>query len=362
MLQSILLATDFRPASLEATRVAEQLASVFGSRLTLYHIFHPMHPSPTVQEEERELATWELQELARQLASKNVVVAESMVATGHPAAMIVRQAQEIEADLILIGAGKWSGRGPFFLGPIAESVVHHAAQAVIVVRPGEPKVTFGRILCPVDHSTVSYRGLQTAIGLAKAFGGRLHVLSVVPDLRWLHAAVETGKFAGAAAEYKQQWREEFTIFLNSVEFGDVPYTRETRTGVAGEEIAASAREHRADLIIMGSTGRSGLSRLLVGSVTRRVLQNLPCSLLTVKQEEVAGQLLEDDIRHVNLLVAEGRELLAAESYPLALTKFRQALGYNPMHIGALDTVAQIYEKLGPSNKAELYRRRAGLVR
>jgi nucleotide-binding universal stress UspA family protein len=361
MLRSILLATDFRPASLEAIRVAEQLASGFGSRITLYHVFYPLYASPSLLQQQRELASWQLQQLAQQLITKGVSVAESMVAAGHPATMIVRKAQEIDADLILIGAGKWLGQEPFTLGPVAEAVLHHAAQPVLAVRPGRPTVTFRKILCPVDHSHVSERGLRTAIGLARAFDGTVHVLSVVPEMSWLPAALETGQLAGAIAEHEHQWQAEFKQFLMGVDFAEVPWTEETRRGAAHEEIIAAVKEHQCDVIVMGSTGRTGLARLLLGSVTRRVVQQLPCSLLTVKEEEPLGPDFEEDLQHMNFLLAEGRELLAAKSYPLALVKFRQVLAFNPYQAAALEGLAEVHQQLGQVDKAERYRQRARLL-
>ncbi len=64
------------------------------------------------------------------------------------------------------------------------------------------------------------------------------------------------------------------------------WQKEVREGAPDREIVAAAQEHEADVICMGSTGRTGLIRVLMGSVTRHVLQDLPCSLLTVKDEHL----------------------------------------------------------------------------
>jgi Tfp pilus assembly protein PilF len=112
---------------------------------------------------------------------------------------------------------------------------------------------------------------------------------------------------------------------------------------------------------MGSTGRTGLARLLMGSVARRVLQELPCSLWSVKQEHRAEELFDEDLRHMRLLMAEGRELLEAGDPGCALAKFRQVLAYNPFHADALQAQAQAYERLGQCDRAQSSRRRAEKV-
>jgi nucleotide-binding universal stress UspA family protein len=361
-LQSILLATDFRPASLDTTKVVADLAAAFGARTTLFHVFQPFGRTAARRGEERALAQWQLQQVAQRLTD-NVDIAEAAVVEGHPADRIVCKAQEMEADLVLIGAGKWTRhRDPFAPGPIAQAILERCTRSVLAVRPGPPSVSFKKILCPVDQSQASERALQTAINLAQVFYGTIHIVTVVPESSWLSAFAETGKLAGALAEHKQHWRQEFEQFLGSFDFHGVPWRREIRHGVPHTEIVASAREHQSGLIVMGSTGRTGLARLLIGSVARRVLQELPCSLWSVRQEELAEQLFEEDLRHIQLLMAEGREFLQARDYRSALFKFRQVLTYNPFHADAVAGQADVYERLGQRERAARCRHRAESVR
>jgi nucleotide-binding universal stress UspA family protein len=134
-------------------------------------------------------------------------VEEAAVVEGHPADRIIHKAQEIEADLVLIGAGKWTRQAPFAPGPIAEAVLQHCPRSVLAVRPGPPRVRFQKILCPVDQSPASAAALRRAIDTARLFAGAVHVVTVVPELSWLSAVAEAGNLAGAVAEHKQHWRQ-----------------------------------------------------------------------------------------------------------------------------------------------------------
>jgi nucleotide-binding universal stress UspA family protein len=303
-LHSILLATDFGPASQEAARVAVRLASTFGSRLTLLHVLEPLPGWPAALHLEREQVTRPLQELADRLATQTVKVAESSVLIGPPAGTIVGKAGEVDADLIVLGAGRHSPFDHFAVGPVAEAVLGQAAQPVLAVRPGEPEAAFRTVLCPVDQSAVSARGLRNAIRLTLAFGGRLVVLTVVPAVSWLTAATETGQLAGAAAEYERRWRAGLEEFLEDFPFGGVRWEREVRQGQPHEQIVAAARERGADVLVMGATGRTGLVRVLLGGVTRRVLRQLPCSLLTVKEEDVLEERFQGDLATIQGLMAD----------------------------------------------------------
>jgi nucleotide-binding universal stress UspA family protein len=358
ILQSILFATDFLPATQDVARVAVQLASVFDSHLTLLHVLESA-PDALDSRHQRDQATTRMRELVEQLQLDKVVVDEVSLAVGSAAETIVRKAQEMDADLILLGAGETS-RFDRAAGPNAQAILQHALQPVLAIRPGEPVVRFHQILCPVDQSAVSRRGLQNAIRLARAFHGNVVVLSVVPAGSWLPWGAEAGTLK-AAAEYERHWRKEFDHFLESVDFDQVPWRKELRTGLPHEQIVAAARDCWADVIVMGSTGRSGLARILMGNVTRRVLQHLPCSLLAVKHEDVLEELLEGDIQTINLLLAEGQEMLAAGRPAEAAAKLRQVLFHNPFQVTALERLAEAYCSLGRTEEAVRYRRRAAAL-
>jgi tetratricopeptide (TPR) repeat protein len=188
------------------------------------------------------------------------------------------------------------------------------------------------------------------------------VHTVVPHHAWLTTAVETGKVVGARQEYEQSWRDEFHRFLLTIDFGEVPWSSEIGHGVPHEEIVKAVLKHRADLLVMGSHGRSGLARVLLGSVTRRTLQQLPCSLLTVKNEDAFGQLFEEDLRHIRLLMAEGQELLKAGVHERAAGKFRHVLSANPFFLPALEGLGDAHDKMGEHDKAQRCRERAALLR
>lgn len=299
-LKSILFATDFRGASAQAVEVAVQLASAFGAQVMLLHVVDVLPTSPLLEQQYKEHAIDLLRQTSEQLAARRVVVTALPIGVGSRADVIVRSADEVKADLILIGAGELTAGDVFSVGSVTETVIQHARQPVLAIRPGADPARFAKILCPVDHSTVSREALQTAIRLARAFGGTIDVLSVVPPLRWfdrtaivlpLHwlAAEEASKTLDLArVEQARNWRAEFDRFLEGAEFGDVRWTRELRQGEPQTEILAAARAHQSNVIVMGSTGRSGVRRLLIGGVTRHVLRQLPCALFVVKDQQMVG--------------------------------------------------------------------------
>ncbi len=355
MLKSILLATDFRRSSQEAAEAAVRLATAFGSRVTGLHVTEEFQTWPVTPFENQD-------RLTKQLADQKVDVAEFLVHAGPPADTVVGKARELEVDLLVIGAGEKVRDGHAALGPIAESILEHAESPVLAVSPHGPKLQFKTILCPVDQSRVSRRALEDGIQLARTFGARLVVLSVVPDVSWLTAAVETGHLAGAKLEHETKWVAEFDEFLAAVSFEGVEWKRELCHGSPHEQIAAAVNEHGADLLVMGATGRTGVVRVLLGSVTRRVLRELPCSLLLVKDQTVFEEQFLLDLDVIARLAAEGRDKLRAGQAAGAAGKFRQALALDPYHAAALDGLVAACEKLGQPDVAQRYRNRAERLR
>lgn len=355
MLRSILLATDFRLSSQGAAEATARLATTFGSRVTALHV-------------REEFLTWPVSpfenqaRLTEQLVAQKVDLNEFLLHAGPPADTVVCKAQELEVDLLVIGAGEKVRDSQLVVGPIAESILERAASPVLAVNPHGPRLAFRSILCPVDHSRVSRRALEDGIQLARALGGRLAVLSVVPDVNWLTAAAETGQLSGAKLEHEAKWVKEFDEFLAAVSFDGVEWERVIRHGTPHEQITAAARERGADLLVMGATGRTGLVRVLLGSVTRRVLRQLPCSLLLVKDQTVFEEQFLLDLDAIDRLAAEGRDKLLGGEPAEAAGRFRQAVALDPYHTAALDGLANACEQLGQADVARRYRSRADRLR
>jgi universal stress protein E len=359
-LQSILLATDFRTMCDDASNAAAQLATQFAAEVSVLHVIHPAGAISHLYglESGEKL----MKSVLQNFALKQIPVAQWAVKSGSPVNMIVNMAQEWNIDLIVIGAGERKKNDEFLIGPIADAVIAHALQPVLAVRPGAPQVHFKTILCPVDQSTTSARGLKNAVRLAKSYDGEIVVLSVVPEVSWLTAAVETGEFVDAKSEYANEWGQEFEKFLESADLTGVRWRHELRYGSPHEQIVAAAHEHNVDLIVMGATGRTGLMQVMLGSTTKRLLQRLPCSLLIVKQEDVLEDAFEDDIRNIETNLAEAATLYAAEDFIAATVKYRLVLIRNPFHLAALEGLAASHDKLGETEDAARYRRRLASAR
>lgn len=247
---------------------------------SLWHFSNPVLESSFYQHQ-RQHATGRADTICQQLESAQVKCPSTLIRSGSVVDEICAAAAETGSDLIAMGAGDVEHRGS--PGVTAMAIMESAAQSVLVMRPRHSLPQLQTILCPIDQSRVSRCGLEQAIRLTKGCGARLIVLSVIPEVSWLTAAAETGELQDAKAEFEARWAEGVDEFLAPVDFQSVPYEHLLARGAAHEQIIKAANEHAADMIVMGATGRSGLVRVLLGSTTRRVLRELPCSLLAVRE-------------------------------------------------------------------------------
>jgi universal stress protein A len=141
------------------------------------------------------------------------------------------------------------------------------------------------ILVPIDFSDTSLHALDVAESLAREHRAALRLFAVaVPRQPTEEVLVP---LPASAFESGSPWphAEEATrqqLAPIAARIADLPVTTEVCTGLPGPSIVAAALKHNVDLIVMGTQGRSGLTRLLLGSVAEHVLRHAPCPVLTIK--------------------------------------------------------------------------------
>lgn len=144
--------------------------------------------------------------------------------------------------------------------------------------------TFKRLLVPVDFSDASVAAFNTALDLCSAVGGEIKVVHVhqlqVPY-------VGDGGFYVPEMDEDELLKErekELETFVNDNGKAGVTVEREVRLGDPETEINEIAKEYQADLIVMGTHGRTGLSHLLMGSVTESILRHAEVPIMAVRHK------------------------------------------------------------------------------
>jgi nucleotide-binding universal stress UspA family protein len=142
-------------------------------------------------------------------------------------------------------------------------------------------MSFQHILVPVDFSETSERALDGAIELAQRFGGDVTVMHAyqIPVYGFPDGAFITS--ADVAAQISQAAQERLDEAVRTREGRGVPLSAVLRDGVPWEEVNAVAAERKADLVVIGTHGRRGLARALLGSVAENVIRTSDVPVLVI---------------------------------------------------------------------------------
>ena len=295
-IRRILCPTDFSDISRHALTHAIVLAGGHESEIVALYVGHPtivlsrVVPIPVFAREiepgdthrqplEEEMRTWLSPATAAGLRTQ-VVVDE-----GNPAGRILEHARSLPADLIVMGTHGQGGFERLVLGSVTEKVLRKAACPVMTVSPpaaSTSKVTFKRILCPVDFSDSSTAALRFAFSLARESNARLtllHVFEWPSDEASARRVLET-------SEFHRQWELETRHQLEALIPDDVRNwcTPEPTLafGKAYQQILRLAATEHADLIVMGVRGRYAIDLMLFGSTTQQVVRQASCPVLTLR--------------------------------------------------------------------------------
>jgi nucleotide-binding universal stress UspA family protein len=212
----------------------------------------------------------------KEIASAERASVKTVCEEGEPYERIVDLSDAENCDLIIMGRRGRRHLQRALVGSVTARVIGYSRKDVLVV-PNDAALGWKKILVATDGSRYSDTAVEKAIDFAKSYGGELKIVSVVDIPSELYAespkAVEdlTKKAKGFVDDVRKQ-SEEFNIKTST-------YTAE---GEAYEVITRLAKDEKADVIVLGSHGRTGLKRLLMGSVAEKTIGHSPCPVLVVK--------------------------------------------------------------------------------
>ena len=136
-----------------------------------------------------------------------------------------------------------------------------------------------KILVPTDFSEHADRALEFAVGLGKTLGATIHVIHVAPIVPYLGPPFAPGH--SLADEFHLQARKDFDQYMARLKERGIQATGTLVDGVAYAEVNKAAADLGAELIVMGTHGRTGIEHALLGSVAERVVRTSHVPVLTV---------------------------------------------------------------------------------
>jgi len=268
-LEKLLLPTDGSKFSEGSIREAISLAKNCSSKIFVLSVVE-MNPefealAPEIIEK-MEKETRQHLESVKSRALKEGVDCEIIVHEGEePYQYIVAEAAKRKVEMIIMGRRGRTGLKRLMMGSVTARVIGHSPCKVLVI-PETAKVSYRNILIATDGSKYSDAAALEAISIAKRCGSDLIALSVATKDKDLPSAKKSVEKISQIAE--KEGLKSKTM---------------TPRGTPYNVIVETAEKKNADVIVVGSHGRTGLERLLMGSVTERVIGQANCAVLVVKK-------------------------------------------------------------------------------
>ena len=298
MFEKILVPLDGADLSETALTTAVSIAQHFKSELILCHVIPERNmPQPQMAFEsgysqfidrfDTDYDDWAKQYLTtiKERYIKLVPNISIRIEYGNVANQILDVANDV--NLIVMNTHGYSGFSKWILGSVTERVIGHATCPVLVVKGKRP---IQKIMLPVDGSEFSEVALEPAVQLSEVFDADLTCFHVIEPLNDVPNALISRlgevdpKWDRWITDHQGDYARDYfkSLSLKLAELTDKPIDMVLRKDLPADGIIACAGELDADLIVMSTHGRSGVTKWLLGSVAEKLLQKLPCHLLIIR--------------------------------------------------------------------------------
>lgn len=293
----ILVALDFSLSATAALKQAVWLARQTGAALVLAHAIPDFSKSVYWGPHEREINQRTLHDRAETTMRRIIVDLNATdldvkfrTIVGEPFVEITHAVQA-DGDHIVFagtrGAGKWE---QFLAGSTAKRLIRKCPSSVWIVKaesPLPPKI----VLAATDFSDVGLKAAKEGLKIAQQASGEFHLLHVI-DSRDVPEDLISRIPAGSS--FRQEISEEATrrleAFLDLLGVDRKQIQMHLSWGIPSQEIWRISQHQGADLIVIGTVGRSGIKGVLLGNTAEKVLDTCDCSILTVKADDFVSPI------------------------------------------------------------------------
>lgn len=297
-IESILVPTDGSEGARIGARRGINLAATTGADLHILSVVNDREIEPSLRtlnptdwtereellEKESERAVDTVARLARTHLSGRVTTA---VEWGLPFRTISDYADTHDVDLIVIGTHGRTGLERVLLGSVAEKTLRTASVPVVAVPPNADvaeldDATYENVLLPTDGSEGAEVAVDWGLALANVYDATVHTVYSINTSRF--AGIE--EMAEIHDALEETGRDALKTVRERARAAGASIVGNIGSGPAARMILSYSEEHDIDLIVMGTHGRSGVKRYLLGSVTEAVVRNADVPVCCVPMQEI----------------------------------------------------------------------------
>ncbi|MGF1649187.1 MAG: universal stress protein [Hyphomicrobiaceae bacterium] len=280
-MQTIMLASDLSARSDRALARAGILAASLGARLHVVHVVDEALP-PAIAERMVEDAERALKAALAHITSGDSVVVDIHVVIGDPNEAILSEAEACDAAVIVLGQHRKDVLLDLFRGSTGERVARFGNRPVLTVK-AYPVAPYLKMLAAIDFSPPCKRAIELAVKLSP--DSELELIHAF-DLPFRSLLLGSQPIETLAKHHKQSFRgmidAQLAEFLASLEKRPSGESILLSEGPPVETILQAVSDRSSDLLVVGTHGRSGIGRALLGSVAEALIARAPCDVLAVR--------------------------------------------------------------------------------
>ncbi|MBS0202356.1 MAG: universal stress protein [Planctomycetes bacterium] len=289
-------ADELSPESQAAVNEALEMAAHSGGSVTFCAALNISAQTASLIEQDHknllktvdDVATERLDQIVASVQGRGVTC-DRVVRLGSADEELARQAFEGNYDLLVVGTRPRGRTARMLFGSTSQKLIRTATCPVWIVKP-EAEREIREIAAAVDLSDSCRPVLTEAVEVARGLGAKLFIVHVVElnDLSTLlMAGVPAADIAIAKAKMIENAQTALQAQLSATDYRTLPYgvMMEVVEGAPDEAIPKFVTDHGIDILILGTHGRSGLTRLLLGNTAERILPLVDCSVIAVKPQD-----------------------------------------------------------------------------
>jgi len=294
--KTLVVSTDFTPGAAWAAGRAALLPFVPGGKVLLLHVLPDGMPADLHGRADRD-ARRSLDEVVlpafrtAMAAGGGGAAAIPVVRVGMPYVEIIRESRTRAADLIVLGRHGRRGIRDLFLGSTAERVIRMGGTPVLIVN-GKPSHPYRRVLIALDLGDTSPATVELALRAAGPGAAETFILHAcaMPFQGFIASGLTSAELDAYRRDSRAASLSRLRGFLESLGDRGVRWKATVRSGDPRVEILREAGRRRADLIVLGTHGRTGVSHTLLGSVAEWIVRRAARDVLVARAAPVSFDL------------------------------------------------------------------------
>ena len=356
LLEKILMPVDVNKNYTEQLASAIKIAKEFNSEIWLVYVLPNTELHPDINSLLTNYIGETLENIAESFKENAIAFKKPLILNGNPTDKILQAARDEQVNLILAGSGGRSEKEEFKLGTTAEKLISLSDVPVWIAKSNQA-AEITKILCPVDFSDASKRALRNAILLSNNFKASLTVLSVYEAFVNTSPRLKVDQNE-INRQLAKQYQYEMKTFLKEFDLNGVKHEIQIVEGIPHEKILQTIKQMDCDLLVMGTNGRSAFSRMILGSVTEKVIRTMPCSFVTTKTQDIFKIRFDNELNEIETHFSNASRLLKSGLHKEAVNQYLTCLQINDMHIPSMYKLAEVYKTLGENEKVIYYEKMA----